>query len=412
MIERIKEMLHIVVWYFRQIKANYYLKRIGQKKLSKGSKKIKVGFLVQLKEVWDKQAPVYEKLCSDDRFTVSLLVVPPPGDSTSTYSFEKYETLLTFLKSKYPVADIRKAYDKHWSDLSSMGFDYIFYPRMWDSELPPEYRTKEVIKFAKTCYIPYGAGGNVYDKQFYYKRSFFLSLYINFCNSIEEINSIPTSRYKHNVFLGIPLLDCAIVRQQHIDAQNSKSNNNSILWTPRWTFEEMFGGTTFYAYKDKILSLKTKMPNINLTLRPHPLTFKNALEIGKMTEREIEDYKNSVKQHGALFDTNAMIGDTFRQTDILITDYSSVILEFFLSGKPVIYCTKTNISFDENYKKMIQGCYIAENWEQIEITVQKLLNGEDNLKAARMSIIEDIKKQHLGATERIVNFLVNDAYPT
>ena len=411
MIERIKEMLHIVVWYFRQIKANYYLKRIGQKKLSKGSKKIKVGFLVQLKEVWDKQAPVYEKLCSDDRFTVSLLVVPPPGDNTSTYSFEKYETLLTFLKSKYPVADIRKAYDKHWSDLSSMGFDYIFYPRMWESELPPEYRTKEVIKYAKTCYISYGAGGFMYDKQFFYKRSFFISLYINFCNSIEEIDSIPTSRYKHNVFLGIPLLDYAITRQQS-NATKSNKSNKSILWTPRWTFEEMFGGTSFYAYKDKILSLKTTIPNINLILRPHPLTFKNALQIGKMTESDIENYKKSVKQHGALFDTNEMIGDTFKQTDILITDYSSVILEFFLSGKPVIYCTKTDINFDEAYKKMIRGCYIAENWDQIEIIVRKLLKGEDELKTVRMNIIEDIKKQHLGATERIINYLVNNAYHT
>ena len=415
MIERIKEIAHITVWNLRQIKANCYLKRTGQKKLSDSSQKIKVGFLVQLKEVWDKQAPVYEKLNADNRFIVFLIVVPPPGDGTSTHSFEKYEKLLNFLKLKYPTADIQKAYDKNWLDLSFMGFDYIFYPRMWESELPSAYRTEEVIKYAKTCYISYGAGGFIYDKYFYYKRSFFLSLYINFCSSNEEINSIPTSRYKYNVFLGIPLLDCAIARQRCIDTQsksNRKSNKNSILWTPRWTFEKMFGGTTFYAYKDKILSLKTKMPNINLTLRPHPLTFKNALEIGKMTEQEIKDYKNSVKQHGALFDTNAMIGDTFKQTDILITDYSSVILEFFLSGKPVIYCTKTNINFDENYKKMIQGCYIAENWEQIEMTVQKLLNGEDDLKTIRMNIIEDIKKQHLGATERIVNFLINDAYHT
>ena len=60
----------------------------------------------------------------------------------------------------------------------------------------------------------------------------------------------------------------------------------------------------------------------------------------RMTERDVENYKNSVKEHGASFDKNEIVGDTFRQTEILITDYSSIILEFFLSGKPVIYCGK------------------------------------------------------------------------
>ncbi len=405
MFERIKGVAHSTVWQLRQLKANSYLSRIGQKKVPEGSRKIRVGFLVQIKEVWDKQAPVYERLSTDDRFTVSLLVVPPPGGGTSTYSFEKYKALLTFLKNKYPAADIRNTYDKHWSDLSSMGFDYVFYPRDWEKELPPEYRTKEVIKYAKTCYIPYGIGGFRYDRQFYYKRSFFLSLYINFCNSKEEADLFPKNRYKHNIFLGLPVIDDSITRQP-----GTARNSNTVLWTPRWTFEEMYGGTTFFAYKDKILSLKTKIPDINLILRPHPLTFKNALRLGKMTERDIEEYKNSVKKHGASFDTNEMVGDTFRQTGILITDYSSIILEFFLSGKPVIYCTKTNINFSETYKQIIRGCYIAENWEQIETIVQKLRKGEDDLKPVRMNIIENIKKQHIGATERIINFLINDAY--
>ena len=129
-----------------------------------------------------------------------------------------------------------------------------------------------------------------------------------------------------------------------------------------------------------------------------------------MTERDIEEYKKSVEKHGASFDKNEMVGETFRQTGILITDYSSIILEFFLSGKPVIQCGKTNICFDEIYEQIVQGFYIAENWEQLEEIVQKLLNGEDDLKTKRMNIIADIKKQHIGATERIVNFLIKDAY--
>jgi CDP-glycerol glycerophosphotransferase (TagB/SpsB family) len=113
------------------------------------------------------------------------------------------------------------------------------------------------------------------------------------------------------------LIDYSITRQQSI-----ATNSESILWTPRWTTEEIYGGTTFFAYKDKILTLKAKHPNIELVLRPHPFTFQHALNLGKMTERDIENYKKSVKEHGASFDKNEMVGDTFRKTGILITDYS------------------------------------------------------------------------------------------
>ena len=403
--KRIKDTAYAALWYLRQKKADYYLKRIGENKISDDVRIIRVGFLVQMQEIWDKQAPVYEKLNSDGRFIVSLIVIPPRDFGASTYSFGKYEKLLLFFKTKYPMADIQKAYDKQWLDLPSKGFDYVFYPTCWDKNLPSEYRPQEVIKYAKTCYIPYGAGGFRYDKQFYYKRSFFLSLYINFCNAKERVSLFPKSPYKHTLFLGSPLIDCSITGQKSID-----TNSKRILWTPRWTTEEIYGGTTFFVYKDKILTLKTKFPNIDLILRPHPHTFQNALLLGKMTERDIEDYKISVEKHGASFDKNEMVGDTFRQTGILITDYSSIILEFFLSGKPVIYCGKTNICFDEIYEQIVQGFYIADNWEQLEETVQKLLKGEDDLKTKRMNIIADIKKQHIGATERIVNFLIKDAY--
>lgn len=249
--KRIKDIAYAALWYLRQKKADYYLKRIGENKISDDVRKIRVGFLVQMQEIWDKQAPVYEKLNSDDRFVVSLIVIPPRDFGISTYSFGKYEKLLLFFKTKYPMADIQKAYDKHWLDLSSKGFDYIFYPTCWDKNLPSEYRPQEVIKYAKTCYIPYGAGGFRYDKQFYYRRSFFLALYINFCNAKERVNLFPKSPYKHTLFLGSPLIDYSIAGQQSID-----TNSKCILWTPRWTTEEMYGGTTFFAYKDKILTLK------------------------------------------------------------------------------------------------------------------------------------------------------------
>ena len=38
--------------------------------------KIKVSFIVQMPEIWDKEAPVFEALLRDDRFDACLIVVP------------------------------------------------------------------------------------------------------------------------------------------------------------------------------------------------------------------------------------------------------------------------------------------------------------------------------------------------
>ena len=43
---------------------------------SSSNSKIRIGFIVQMPEVWDKEAPLLEALINDERFEVTLLVVP------------------------------------------------------------------------------------------------------------------------------------------------------------------------------------------------------------------------------------------------------------------------------------------------------------------------------------------------
>ena len=75
--------------------------RTYQKKKKNKNNKIKVGFLVQMAEIWDKEAPVYEKMVSDNRFDVYLIIVPHYDLSTNKlsqpYFFDKQVILsITF----------------------------------------------------------------------------------------------------------------------------------------------------------------------------------------------------------------------------------------------------------------------------------------------------------------------------
>lgn len=95
-------------------------------------------------------------------------------------------------------------------------------------------------------------------------------------------------------------------------------------------------------------------------------------------------------------------------TDILITDFSSIIIEFFITGRPVIYCADTNLKFEKVYRDIIKGFYIAHKWEDVEKYVSNLLKGIDPLKERRKSIIQDIMRENQHTTESIIDYIYND----
>ena len=46
------------------------------KKRKRANDRIKVGFIVQMPQVWDKESPVYERMTADSQFDPWLIVVP------------------------------------------------------------------------------------------------------------------------------------------------------------------------------------------------------------------------------------------------------------------------------------------------------------------------------------------------
>ena len=106
-------------------------------------------------------------------------------------------------------------------------------------------------------------------------------------------------------------------------------------------------------------------------------------------------------------DSNKSIEDTFRNIDILISDNSSVILMFFLTGKPIIYCI-FDVGFGTLFKSIMPGMYIARNWEEVEKYLKMLQNHEDPLKSVRNEIISNNFPQHHNVAEKIVNTIAED----
>ena len=295
---------------------------ILRKKRTKERSNIKIGFIVQMPEVWDKEAPLFEALIKDNRFDVYLIIVPHYDFSISKLS--QYGAEKQYFTKKYP--DVKTVLLKNENDMViDDTYDYIFYQRCWEIYLPKQLRCKNVINFAMTCYIPYCYHCTPTHVS-YYENDFFWYLNKFYCCSEDQFNQVSEIGNIECQYLGFPVIDS-------LQYSSSSRNEINILWTPRWTDDQSLGGTSFNVNKYKVLELLNQSKKISLYLRPHPLTFENAIKQKWMSKDEVEEYKKLVVESGAYFDSNKLIEDTFTNTDILITDFTSAIITFFLSGR-------------------------------------------------------------------------------
>lgn len=364
--------------------------------------RIKVGFLVQMPEVWDKQQSVYEAMVRDDRFEPWLILVP--GYDLKTDTVERYREEQAFFRARCVGGNCILAWQGDgWVDLSAYGFDYIFYQRPYNLYLPPCLRSDQVAGYSHVCYIPYATTEDRKDRVIY-PRAFFRDVYFGFMEDepAESYNEarFPSS-FKRFFNIGYPAFETCLSLER--DCRYSR-----VLWTPRWSYDPVIGGSHFLEYNDPL----TDYPwgEHRLTVRPHQLMWGNFIKTGLLTEAQAADIQERWTQAGVRTDANKDILKTFDETDILISDRSSVIPMFFLTGKPIIYCP-IETEYSWLFSTILPGLYVADSWEELNALLDQLLRGDDPLRPVRERIIQEYFLYHAHATERILTTILADVAP-
>ena len=114
--------------------------------------------------------------------------------------------------------------------------------------------------------------------------------------------------------------------------------------------------------------------------------------IVKVHPNDTKKYKYLVKSKNIIFQTN--IDDIYpilQNIDVLLTDYSSIYVDFLLLNKPIIFTpfdfekyNKEN-GFYYNYNKITPGPK-ARNWDGVINSMQDIINGIDSYRKRRMKI--------------------------
>lgn len=410
----LKRAYHLVMSLVSPIldaRSAYYLRRASNKPVSSGSgRKIKVAYFVFEPETWDKQEPVFREMEKRDDFEVEIVVVP---NFNSTFGVRStYGRELDYFKS---VSDnVIRAYseDGRLVDCSARGYDYVFYGDSYNRHMPWKLRSHRMIRYSKVCYVPYGYTGSAVFDSISDNREFFRNVYMTFFDIAEKAPRMRAAfpqtcgeGVQFFEYLGYPALEKYYFAKK--PTRTSGKADSVISWTPRWSYDEKIGGSHFLEYKDGFLDTVKRLSDIDYVLRPHPMMFSEFLSKGLMSEADVESYKNELAQLGIKLSSEESITDVLLNTDILISDYSSILMMYFLTGRPIIYCD-SSIPFNDAYSKMRQGMYIAHCWSDVESYIDSITNGNDYLKEKRESIIESYFGDMEGSAARIVDRLVED----
>ena len=369
--------------------------------VKKVGNKINIVFVCYRPQVWQSLASVCDECIQDYRFDVTIVVVPEKNQfRTSGRDQNKYISRNAEEFFNGVPCRVINGYNykwKHFISLKRLKPDYIFFQTPYNVHRCKKYNAKKVSKYARILYVHYAfnaIGAGLFEECYQY--DFFKYVYSVFTQSefddklVREYFSKKCIESK-TILSGFPRYD--FLRHDGNENINCLKWNYKdhtgkfrVIWTPRWTTDE--GNCNFFDYKDRLIDFVAKDKDIDFIFRPHPLSFLNWNANKEMTSQDATAYKcKYVSVPNATIDFSSEYFSTFFTSNALITDISSIMIDYFVTGKPIIYCHKKDC-FNELTRKIADGFYWVRNWDELKKTIIQLKNGHDPLKEKRMELIK------------------------
>ncbi len=408
--------------HFGTKKALKKLKAIHEKEHDT-SKKIHIGFLVQDPNIWNKNRALYDAVL-EAGMDISIICVPDPFDENTGSTYE------WFCKEGYDCLDGRVG-DGPWNvmnnqgdylDLQTLELDYLFYGQPYDAYLPLNFQTKTTVNFTKLCISTYGIPTTMNLLKETRPRRFYRNIYFSFAQ-VEEERKYGLEQFGKGQAEGFQRVENygPVVMDDFVKSKNVKTgawdglhNNVKGMWTPRWTLDEKIGGSNFFRYKDFLFQYAKEHGDVDLLFRPHPMALDNFLKVGKMTKEEVEQFRNQCRDmENVALDTDRSYGYTFWNSGFLVTDLSSIIVEYFVTGKPIIFC-KTEHDQQEYldfFKRILDISYVVNNQQELYEALEMMRKGEDPKKEERLQLINELFGPDIGhVAKRIIKEIEKDFY--
>ena len=390
----------------------YYLSKRDKKSLpALDMKNIKVCFILQRTEIFTSVQSIFNAMCLDGRFSVSVLVLPRYDHARRKLDIDTIKRNIDFCENLNAEITIINPYNersKSFDDINKYDFDFIFLGLPYTAEYPKVYNFKDFSRQSRLCYVPYGS--SYADGKKMLRVSLTNDLLMNvdylfadcdkvyrYCNSkLKLCKNADSKKIVYNI--GFPRYDL-------VEREKKHDGVKTFLWLPRWTTStDNNEKSTFFENKDVLIKYFQDHPELLLIIRPHPLMFAHYIDTGVMTKAEVADYKQLINDAPNItLDESASYLDSFRKADCLIADYSSVVIEYFITGQPIIYLNGT----DTVEKEVAEAFYVSESPDQTIFYMNKLVSGMDEKADLRKCALSG-NSYHGGVNKRVINTLLSE----
>lgn len=368
---------------------------------------ISIVFIQTFPAAWNSVKPIFDKLILNEKFKVIVLVVPSNRDVSYKKKVDSmYNQYLKKIDNKYLI----KSYDyetKKWFNIKDLRPNYVFYNRPYDQELVNKnYRSKIVSSYSKICFLHYGYSLSNDYSNYWRNGSFIYNTSIIFAENsskyIEYKNALRLQLFFNLTKIynfGYPRFELL----KRPKKTNFLNKNFTVLWTPRWSFDHnSIDKSSFLKYYNLFYDFFKNNLNIDFICRPHPLMFQSLLNSNIMSKEELDKFiYNITNSINMSIDDDPDYINSIDKADLIITDYTAMIADFYYSQKQIIYLGRDD-HFNNEAKSMSSSFHYANDIDSIIELINAIRSGKHSSKPNKYLKVNN------STTDKIINILINE----
>ena len=393
----------------------YALWRVRQRvgKLRSANSPIRFGFYVVLPSMFQWRR-VFELMLKDDRFEPFIVVTPrigwQVGDMEATM-----EKAYSSLVADYGTHHVFKGYHDGMFENCIEDCDACAMMNLYSGLAE---RSFEVVHFALRGVPVFGScyfydPGTVHSKEYYSMRSLkFVRKF--FCsNNIERDKFIKYQKCQMSTDR-VEVSGCPKADAIFDIVKSNPSSRKVILLAPHHsvipTLDSGLCLGNFLKYKDFLLNLPRKYPQIDWIFRPHPHLKLNLVKNVGWAEDQWNAYvKSFVSNSNAIYEDDGPYYESFAKSDAIIHDCCSFLSEYFYTGKPPCYLLASKAAkeaqFDTVGQTIVSHTYEAYNeGDVLRFIDEVVIGGRDTNKDEREKFAhENLMVNYPHASQYIVD---------
>lgn len=365
---------------------------VKEKIKSRSDKKLRFGAYV----IFDSTFAAYDLfsllLANDNAYSAKIVVIPDISRGIQ-HMKQQYQSTKDFFINKYGETNVLDGWNEdtdEFIDNSSL-FDVIYlsnpYDHMVNSVHGISYLSKQNVL---PIYLSYGCMPDNYGCKVIMPMkeiSLFWKVFADNEMSYKDYCKFELAKGKNVVLSGYAKMDSLV------KFSKKKYDKKRIIIAPHHTINNSsLPLSNFIEYQDFYLELPKLFPQIEFIFRPHPLLFINMVNNQFWTQEYVNTYISKIQESGMIYSVGGDYFDVFVNSDAIIHDCSSFVVEYLYTGKPCCFMAKRNYKkiFSLLGKECLKNYYLAYNKEQIIDFIQNVvIENKDILVNSRQKFGEN-----------------------